>query len=146
MSVVWGNVVSDHRANNPKTGKPLATIFIFICFYYYYIFLMVQKTLIMKQDHINCLHSTKEYWLLLFGSTTCYSPWSSYVLKKKNPWQLFLVYFCFYYYYVFLVFQTNIIMKQRRTGECFLGESCVISWSSYSLKRVIYCHFYSYLL
>ena len=34
-------------------------------------FLMFQTNIIMAQDHINCLHNTKEHWLVFLGRTLC---------------------------------------------------------------------------
>ena len=109
---------------------------------------MFQKNLIMTQYQINFLHNKKDYWQVLPGGTLC-QLMEQIRPKTGNPLEFLLGLSMLLL--LLLLRLPNVSNKyyhdigsdyfsentQRRTGEYFLGETCIRSWSCYGLKRGI---------
>ena len=89
----------------------------------------VSKNVIMAQEQINCIQNTEENWWVLIRRTLCQ------IMEQLRPTtgNPLEIYFWFLYIlYVFLMFQTSIIMAQEHINSLHTknGDRWVLLWEN----------------
>ena len=132
----------------PETRNPL-TFFGTSLFDSYDVFPMFQKTLIMTKYQINFLHSTNEYWWLLFIIILCqimYQP----RLQTENSKAIYFLFHSYHsYFHAFLFMETINMFRvvipppqplSPKYFICFLSIIIIIIMSSWCFKQTILWH------